>query len=166
MQQYIFIKSSSSWRLKYSNNGHDHRALLSILTGCTHHLPLSYLQRRTGPRPGLLYRQLSWPLICSLQKKKNHCLLNHLSFMICIQIWLYYIVVTCLSLIRHYQKALYHCMGYFCLILASNIHMPVKSWQVLLLIILSKKKKVLMQYSVQDLINTWFIRLIVSIAPI
>lgn len=35
--------------------------------------------------------------------------------MICLQIWLSYIVVTCLSLIRHYQKALYHCMGVFLL---------------------------------------------------
>lgn len=141
MQQYIFIKSSSSWRLKYSNNGHDQQALLSILTGCTHHLPLSYLQRRTGPRPGLLYRRLSWPLICSLPKKKS-LLVESLIFydMHSNMVVLHrsYMLKFNLTLLKRRFTIVW---GYFCLILASNIHMPVKSWQVLLLIILSKKKK-------------------------
>lgn len=165
MQQYIFIKSSSSWRLKYSNNGHDQRALLSILTGCTHHLPLSYLQRRTGPRPGLLYRRLSWPLICSLQKESLlvESLIFHDMHSNMVVLHRSYMLKFNSTLLKRRFTIVW---GYFCLILASNIHMPVKSWQVLLLIILSKKKKVLIPYSVQDLINTLFIRLIVSIAPI
>lgn len=165
MQQYIFIKSSSSWRLKYSNNGHDHQALLSILTGCTHHLPLSYLQRRTGPRPGLLYRRLSWPLICSLQKESllveslifhdmpSNMVVLHRSYM--------------LKFIRHYQKALYHCMGVFLLDTGFQYsHACKKKLASLVINNFVQKKKVLIPYSVQDLINTLFISLIVSIAPI